>query len=235
MSSSLPILSAYANSLQQRIREKIATLRAIEEDSPSIIIVHLLKESSAIYMSPRGLDFLGITMEELTAMGAEYHPRFFNMAFAENYVPKILGLLGRNNNDEIISYVQQVRASEKDEWTWYQSCTKIYLRDDEGDPVLIITNAIPLDAGSYIDPVKAERLLEENNFLRNNYHAFDQLTKREQEILRMMAIGDSSSRMAKKLHISPTTASTHRRNIKKKLRIKTNYDVMRFAQAFDLI
>jgi len=93
---------------------------------------------------------------------------------------------------------------------------------------------LPTDAKHSIT-VKAQRLLEENNFLRNNYHVFDQLTKREKEILKMMALGDSSAEMAEKLYISETTASTHRRNIKRKLNIESNYDVTRFAQAFDLI
>jgi DNA-binding CsgD family transcriptional regulator len=100
--------------------------------------------------------------------------------------------------------------------------------------LLILTIATPVDVQHRITS-KGQRLLDENNFLRNNYHAFDQLTKREKEILRLMAMGDSSVQMAKKLHISETTAATHRKNIKRKLKIENNYDITRFAQAFDLV
>ena len=83
--------------------------------------------------------------------------------------------------------------------------------------------------------VKVNRLLEENNFLRRNQKIFVSLTKREKEILKLMALGDSSVEIAGKLHISQQTASTHRRNIKSKLKVESNYDVVKFAQAFDLI
>lgn len=227
--------TASGNLLQQRIDEKITGLKAIEQDSPSVIIVHSLETSGVVYMSPNGLKILEVTLDELIAIGPDYHPRFFNMEFAESYVPKIFGLIERNNNDEAVSFVQQVRSSPEKEWTWYLSCTRIFLRDEKGKPVLTISNAIPLDADLYIDAAKAHRLMEENSFLRKNYHVFDALTKREKQILQMMASGTTVPQMAKQLHISEATAATHRRNIKSKLKIKTNYDVTRFAQAFNLI
>lgn len=221
--------------IAERIRKKIDLLKKMEPDIPSIVIVHDLRDTSVVYMSPRGLKILGISMKELIAMGPDYHARFFNMEFAEGHMPRILGLLERNNNDEIISYFQQVRSSPDKQWTWYLTCTKILMRDDDGRPLLIISNAVPMDADHYIEAGKAQRLLDENSFLRQNQHVFNALTKREKEILRLMATGLSSAQIAKKLHISEMTASTHRRNIKNKLNAQNNYDITRFALAFDLI
>lgn len=235
MKSSLPAKQRNGIPLQQRVDEKIFLLKQLELDIPSVIIVHDLRDTSVLYMSPRGLKILGITMKELSDIGPDYHARFFNMEFAEGYMPKIFGLMERNISDETISFFQQVRSSPDKEWTWYLTCTKILMRDDNGKPLLIISNAVPLDASHYIEAAKAQRLLEENNFLRVNQHLFDALGKREQEILRLMATGLSSAQIAKKLHISEMTASTHRRNIKRKLNAQSNYDITRFAQAFDLI
>jgi len=167
-------------------------------------------------------------------MGEDYHARFFNMEFFEGYAPKIFGLLERNIDDEVISFFQQVRASEQEDWNWYLSCTKIFMRDEEGKPLYIITNAVPMEAQHHI-AAKAERLLNENTFLRKHHHIFNQLTKREKEILKLMAMGLSSSEIAEELHISEMTATTHRKNIRNKLDAKNNYDITRFAQAFDLI
>lgn len=221
--------------LQQRIDEKIDLLKKLEYDTPSVVIVHDLRDTTVLYMCPRGLNILAVTMEELRLIGPAYHAQFFNMEFAVGYMPRILDMLERNNNDEIISYFQQVRASPDKDWAWYLSCTKIFMRDDEGKPLLIITNAVPLDAEHYIEAAKAKRLLDENTFLRNNHHLFNELTKREKEILAMTAKGFSSIEIAKQLCISEMTATTHRRNIKRKLNAESNYDITKFAQAFDLI
>ena len=233
MKSSLPA-KLKSSPLQKRIDAKIADLRKLDHDIPSVVIVHDLRDTSVIYMSSKGLKILGITMEELIAMGPEYHSRFFNAEDAKDYVPKIMGLLERNNDEEAISCFQQVKHAENNEWKWYLSCTKIFMQDETGNPLLTITTANLVDAQHHI-AAKAERLLEENNFLRTNYHVFDSLTSREKEVLKLMAMGLSSVQMSKKLNISELTANTHRRNIKNKLNVETNYDITRYAQAFDLI
>lgn len=51
----------------------------------------------------------------------------------------------------------------------------------------------------------------------------------------MLARGESSADISKKLFISELTANTHRKNIKRKLKAETSYDLLKFAQAFDLI
>jgi DNA-binding CsgD family transcriptional regulator len=224
----------YPDPLQKRMDEKIAEIRAVEKSFAGAIIIIDIKRYTVVYMSQWGRDHLGITLEELHEMGPDYFTRYFNAEDSQDYVPKVIGMLERNNDDEFISHFQQVRRSSHDDWAWYLVGAKVFLRDDAGEPLLTLTIALPVDAQHHI-AAKAQRLLEENNFLRNNYHVFDQLTKREREILRMMALGLSSEDMASQLHISETTASTHRRNIKKKLSIESHYDIIRFAQAFDLI
>lgn len=220
--------------LQEAARQKIATLQLFEQEVPVVFIVHDLTDSSVVYMSQRGLEILGTTLEKIRVSSAEYHARYFNPDDAKDYIPKIFGLLERNNTDELVSYFQQVRSSPDHDWTWYLSSTKILLRDKAGKPRLIVTLAMPVDT---IHPVtsKMERALEEANFLRRHHHIFTSLTRREKEILRLMALGVNSNEIAEKLHISEATASTHRRNIRNKLNAQTPYDITKFAQAFDLI
>ena len=222
------------STLQQQIDSKIAGLKEIECDLPGAIIIHNLKDSSVVYMNSWGCRFLGVSVNQLQKMKAKYHSQFFNPEDAKDYVPKIFGLLERNNDDEFVSFFQQVRKSPKHEWRWYLSSTKIFFRDETGNPLLTLTIALPVDAQHHMVN-KAIKLLEESNFTRAHAHIFNSLTKREKEILKLMAMGFTSSEMAKKLHISEMTASTHRRNVKNKLQAQNNYDIARFARAFDLI
>jgi DNA-binding CsgD family transcriptional regulator len=220
--------------LHQRIQNKIAALRAVEEQLPVVVIIHDIIDSTVVYMSERGLRHLGVSLDEVVNMEADYYNRFFNAEDARDYVPKILALLQQNNDDEVVSYFQQVRSSPAHDWSWYLSCTKIFMRSDEGNPILTITTATPVDAQHHM-AAKAQRLLDENNFLRKHHQEFVKLGKREKEILRLMAQGLSSAAIAEQLHISEATAATHRRNIRKKLNIRTSYDLSLFAQAFDLV
>ena len=186
-------------------------------------------------MSEIGLRLLEISLDQITSLSAsEYNARFFNEDDAREYVPSILGLLERNNDDEFITFFQQVRIGEHSEWAWYMSSTRIFLRDAEMKPLLIITMSFPIDAMHHMTN-KANRLLDENNFLRKNFQKYSSLSKRECEILGQLALGKSSSETASALFISLGTVYTHRKNIRKKLATSSYYELCQYARSFDLI
>jgi len=56
-----------------------------------------------------------------------------------------------------------------------------------------------------------------------------ELTEREREVLQMVAEGRSTQEVAAALGISPRTAETHRGNMTRKLGLKTQTDVIRYA------
>ena len=200
--------------LEEEVNRKMATVMEFEKEVPAVVIIHDLLTSSVVYLSQRGLDHFGVTLEQVQMSNTDYHARYFNPEDAAYYVPKILGLVERNNSDELISYFQQVRRSPEHPWKWHLSSTKIFLRDKEQKPRLVITISLAVDTEHPI-ATKVEKLLEENDFLRRHHHLFGSLTKREKEILKRMAMGHSSQEIASELHISETTANTHRRNIRK--------------------
>jgi DNA-binding CsgD family transcriptional regulator len=220
--------------LEEETNRKITLIQQLEQEIPAVIIIHDLVTASMVYLSKWGRDYLGITMEEIQMPTDEYMTRYFNTEDSDYYLPKILGLVERNDSEELISYFQQVRRSPAHPWAWYLSSVRIFLRDLQGKARLVITIAMPVDTEHPI-ATKVDRLLEENNFLRRNHHIFSSLTRREKEILKLMARGESSQEIAAQLHISETTANTHRRNIRNKIKAQTPYDVTRFARAFDLI
>ncbi|MBE9583682.1 helix-turn-helix transcriptional regulator [Mucilaginibacter sp. JRF] len=82
---------------------------------------------------------------------------------------------------------------------------------------------------------KAERILQENIFLKDHADKFSLLSKREVSILQLVAKGKSSPEIAEELFISAETVQTHRRNIKQKLGISSNFEFTEYARAFNLI
>ena len=221
--------------LHETINNAITRISEIADKFPGVVIIHDLRDWSVRWMSKRGLDRLGISLEEVTALTAsEYYSRFFNEEDSKDYVPKILKLLESNNDEEVCTYFQPVRLKQQEDWTWHMSSTKILERDEARKPVLTITMAFPIDAMHHMVS-KAERLLQENNFLRKHYHQFDKLSKREKQILTGLAIGKSSSEIADELFISVNTVDTHRKNIRQKLKTNSHFELTQYARAFDLI
>lgn len=58
---------------------------------------------------------------------------------------------------------------------------------------------------------------------------YEQLTDREREIFQLVAEGNSSNEIANRLSISPRTVETHRTNLMRKLDMKSQSDIIRFA------
>lgn len=221
-------------SINEKIRRKINEVQALNEEIPGVVIIHWLDSGLVEYISERGAKSLGTTQEEIKAMGLDYHKKFFNPEDADYYVPKLLGMIKRNDINEYVTYFQQVRLLPEQEYVWHLSSSKIFMRDEEGNPILSITVSIPVDPDHHVTP-KVGKLLEENIFLRKNFSTYSQLSGRERDILKLTALGKSSSEIAEELYIATSTVETHRRNIKAKLNATSSYELAQYARAFDLI
>jgi DNA-binding CsgD family transcriptional regulator len=222
--------------IDRRIADKVAEIAAVADHLPGVVVIHNIQKGLSVeYMCPRGLSLLGVTLQEIRALGPNYLQDFFNPEEVDDYAPKLIGgLLERNDDQEIVSFFQQVKLKGEEELVWHLSTLKILMRDDQGAPLLTITIAIKVEPDTHITP-KVNRMLDESRFLRENVQAFAQLGKREQEILRMVVLGKSSTEIAEELFISEKTVNTHRRNLKVKLRVHSHYELSQFARAFDLI
>lgn len=221
--------------IEEAINKSVLGVAAMADMVPGVIIVQDLRDLRVLYMSPRGLDHLGITQEEVsTISNEEYNRRYFNVEDSKDYIPKLNAFLARNIPGEICTFFQQVRFNSYSDYNWYMSSAMVLLRDFEENPLLAITIAFPIDAMHHM-AAKAQRLLEENNFLQRNFHNFSKLGKREREVLQHMALGKTAQETADVMFISLTTVETHRRNIKRKLNTNSSFDLNQYARSFDLI
>jgi DNA-binding CsgD family transcriptional regulator len=64
---------------------------------------------------------------------------------------------------------------------------------------------------------------------------FDSLTKREIEVIYMLAKGHNNPQIAESLCISRHTVEQHRKNINRKLGIHSYFQLFQYALAFNLI
>lgn len=217
--------------------EKIRQLAFSADLLPGVVVVHEisdLPEFNTVFMSSRGLDQLGVSLHEISEMGSKYHERFFNNEDMEGFLVKLENLLEKKDPDETFTFFQQVKFKNREEWVWHIGSIRIFHQNAEGTPTHLITVVFPVNQMKHI-PNKAERLLAENLFFRENSDKFYSLGSRAREVLRLVALGKSSAEISEELNITVDTVNTHRKIIKKKLEISTTYEFTEYAHAFDLI
>ncbi|MDO7874204.1 helix-turn-helix transcriptional regulator [Hymenobacter sp. ASUV-10] len=216
------------------ITQRVAEIAINADQQPGVIVVINLQTRSVEYMSPRGLHLLETTMEELFAMGPAYHERFFCPNETDNYMPKIWDVMERRDFRAIVSFFQQVRTNQSMGWSWYFSSARLLACDEANQPLLLLNFSCPVDVDSNIT-AKVQRLLDENNFLRQHSTIYARLTPRERLVLKGLALGETSAETAQYLFISMQTVETHRRNLRQKLGVTSTFELGQYARAFDLI
>lgn len=82
---------------------------------------------------------------------------------------------------------------------------------------------------------KLKRIIKELKFAKKNLKNYQSLTLREKEVIRLLAKGYNNPEIAQQLFISRSTVEQHRKNINRKLNIKSFMDLMRYAYAYNLV
>lgn len=219
---------------EELIKQKIAEVAAVADDLPGVIIILSGDCRQVLYMSAMGLTKLNTTLPELTAMREEYYSRYFNGDEAHEYVPQVADLLERNDLNYSLTLFQQVRTGPQRSYELHLSTVRILAQGNQGQPLLTICLSCILDPDCHIN-TKAQRLLDENAFLRAQSARFASLTNRERQVLACICRGQSSGEIAESLFISVQTVDTHRRNLRQKLGTTSAYELGQYARAFDLL
>jgi two-component system, NarL family, response regulator NreC len=84
----------------------------------------------------------------------------------------------------------------------------------------------------YLSPAVSERLVEAYLERAHEFaprEPYDELTAREREVLHQVAEGQTNAEIADRLSISPRTVEIHRAHVMRKLNLKTQSDLVRFA------
>ncbi|MFA6313435.1 MAG: response regulator transcription factor [Sterolibacterium sp.] len=89
--------------------------------------------------------------------------------------------------------------------------------------------------GRCIDPAIAEKLAFEASNGKDSGPLHDQLSDREFEILKLLAMGTSINQIAAMLSISNKTVSTYKVRLMEKMEMKTNTELVRYALDHGLV
>ena len=110
-----------------------------------------------------------------------------------------------------------------------------YFLTTEESPGNILTAVRTIhNGGQYLSPTPLRIVVEEMNhptFVSGG----DGLTKREREVLRLIAEGSTTKDIANRLKISPKTAQVHRDNLKQKLSLHTTAALVRYAMRHGVV
>ncbi|WP_424961359.1 response regulator transcription factor [Ekhidna sp.] len=187
---------------------------------------------SLIYADPLMREAVGgFTREEIHEKFFEELPRRVDLENFQRNVAIATEFVQRGNKHEIGIMFQHMNL-EKDldaDFEWYVSFMKL---SDKAKGIFTLDFKV-----RFLDKYqnKFMKLIALDEFVHNNMNKFQELTAREVEVMTLLAKGLSNQEIADQLSIARFTVDTHRKNIMNKLEIKRFVDLIRFAEAFDLV
>jgi two-component system response regulator NreC len=107
-----------------------------------------------------------------------------------------------------------------------------YVLKEAADAELVEAVRLAAEGRTYLHPELGARLAAEPPAQDGPP---DDLTEREVEVLRLIALGHTNSEIAGQLYLSVRTVESHRAHIQHKLRLTTRAELVRYALDHDLI
>ena len=106
-----------------------------------------------------------------------------------------------------------------------------YLLKDAADSELLMAVREVAAGRQYLHPLLGARLasLTQTEQQTAERAAAEPLSERERQVLRLLALGNTNTEIAKMLYISVRTAETHRAHIMQKLHLSTRSELVRHA------
>lgn len=108
------------------------------------------------------------------------------------------------------------------------------LHDKESTQEAIVTLLVPSERLNSFKR-KIDRVKRLADFEKEKKDRFELLTKREIEIVSLLASGFDNPLIAESLFISRNTVEQHRKNIRRKLEVHSLVHLVEYAMAFDLV
>ncbi len=203
------------------------SLDEISELVPGWLHLNSINDFSLVYISPRMETDFGIKKDLFQQGGHNFLASFIHPETTERVIPQLKELVASGDYSKVISFFQYIKTPATD-YQWFHTNTKLL----EGrDCTISITNPVSV-LEDFED--KVVDILNDYIYLKNNLTRYNDLTRREKEVLKLLSEGKSHKELADKLMISELTVKTHRQNIYRKLEVSNMIELIRFAYMFGL-
>jgi DNA-binding CsgD family transcriptional regulator len=215
----------HAFRLKMLYKNDVTSYYQLQDYLPFPTFVDERESSNYNYVSPSFFS-LGREVEELYVLGKSYLPAISEPTLMKLALKKARLFHKADDFESVCNYLQIME--------FHGNATPFFtnkiLLDDQ---LTLNTTLFPSEFHSLSKCLKELIPCGEDSL--NQWKRFQTLTKREKQVMKLLADGNDSKQIAELLIISPHSVHAHRRNIYKKLDINKVSEVVKCAIALELM
>jgi len=197
----------------------------IDDDSSMLELAqfHLTSEGNSVSVASLG--------EEGIALASE---RRFDVVLTDLNLPDLDGLDLVKRIKEASPDTEIVVLTMQNEPVFarraLQAGVRGYVLKEAADTELVQAVRSAAAGDTYLQPALGARLAA-----GSGGHNGDELSERERDVLRLIALGHTNAEVAEQLYISIRTVESHRAHIQQKLRLSSRAELVRYALEHGLV
>lgn len=215
--------------LDKLLRKDGSDLKDLVNEIPGIFHTNYREDMTIDNLNVTGEDYLQHTKDEINGMGFEFFLEFAH-PYTRNVVgPRFQKFYDQADDEKVKADVQYIKNPKTNKYDTFFTVSKPFK-----EKKLLLTSSNPIQSLEWVNQ-KIRRIAGEEIFIRKNFPQFQSLTERELEILSLIAIGNTNKQISDQLFITEGTVKLHRKSIKRKTECRNTVELVRFAQAFDLV
>jgi DNA-binding CsgD family transcriptional regulator len=215
--------------LDQMLSAARLTLNDLYNDLPGWLHLNDYHDMGLRWMSGSMENDLKISSRKVAEQGPLFLQNIIHYDSTHQVVPRLKVFQGRGDKNRVIGFMQMIRRDQSQPYLPYY--TSVKLSQELG---CFICQTVPLKEIENHAHVLM-KLMDFHALQKESFTRFQQLTKREKEILQMVAQGHTNRNIGEMLCISPFTVKTHRQNILRKLEVSRLHELIRIAMAHGLV
>jgi DNA-binding CsgD family transcriptional regulator len=213
------------------LKEKLAYLKEILDKAPCFIYINEIEKTGKeytmrnVYLNKYAIDITGYSMEEAYELGFEYfrkvlHPDDFEVSIQS------IEHLAKIADDQVFGGMYRCKPKDMD-YIWQIGRSRVFKRSPDGSPKQFLNSTITLNEEIHTHNQMIELLKENSRLLNENIIL--KLTKRERDVLKLLAEGNSAKMISEKLNVEESTICSHRKNMLRKLNMENTASLVNFA------
>lgn len=204
------------------------TLDELGSSIPGFVHINSRMDLSMLDINTEGQRMLGYSKEEILTMGPallikHQSPWTLNIVY-----PQLFMHFAMPNQDQPFTFVQDWIFSDRVKKKYYLLSHTHILNEKE-----YLTFTVPLEAVAKLKQLRQRTETNQSTF-DQYYKSFHKLTKREIEVLQLLAENKSRTNISEKLFVSSYTVKKHCENIYQKLGTNSRLIIHEVANTFNI-
>ncbi|GAA0878134.1 hypothetical protein GCM10009119_11020 [Algoriphagus jejuensis] len=211
------------------ISEKIEKLQQVDRWLPGIKVIQRIDPEENLYLCHRGRERYRLSPAFFKHLPtADFRKLIFD---AKDPHTCLIGTFGEKGEERSL----YIRYSANDSPSEAELISvELIEKNAMGSPSLRVLQILPSNLLGWV-PAKTARIVNEMVFSADHRKKYQLLTRRNREVLTLMVRGLSAEEIGQQLYISVNTVNTHKRKVREILEIKSNYELLQYGMAFDLV